>query len=137
MKAEIVVTFEGTIQSTGLTLHARTSYLPHEIEWGKMFVETTHRDSLGSALVDWELFDETMPCATFNDTNVFDGDRLGVSSARKFALGTPGWAATLSPPSPTSPTAESRPLISSIVGERHVSEHHMHAVFHPRNGYPK
>jgi potassium inwardly-rectifying channel subfamily J len=34
---EIQVSMEGTIESTGLTFQARSSYLPNEILWGHRF----------------------------------------------------------------------------------------------------
>jgi potassium inwardly-rectifying channel subfamily J len=34
---EIHVSMEGTIESTGLTFQARTSYVPNEILWGHRF----------------------------------------------------------------------------------------------------
>ena len=36
-KFEMVVGFEGTIESTSNTFQARTSYLPDEIMWGHRF----------------------------------------------------------------------------------------------------
>ena len=33
-KFEIILILEGSVESTGSTCHARTSYLPSEIKWG-------------------------------------------------------------------------------------------------------
>jgi hypothetical protein len=76
-KVEFILVFEGVVEVTGNTLHARTSYLSNEVKWGRFFSEVNFRDESGTARVDWRLFDETIPCSTFNDTTVFDGQRLG------------------------------------------------------------
>lgn len=65
-KVEFILVFEGVVEATGNTLHARTSYVNKEIRWGQFFAEVNFRDEKGEARVDWTLFDETIPCATFN-----------------------------------------------------------------------
>eukprot|EP00039_Didymoeca_costata_P014436 m.233383 g.233383 ORF g.233383 m.233383 type:complete len:63 (-) comp16026_c0_seq3:368-556(-) len=50
---EFVLVFEGMIQTTGNVLHARTSYMPNEILWGRIFSEMTFRDDNGRPVVDW------------------------------------------------------------------------------------
>lgn len=76
-KVEVVLVFECVIQSTGNALHMRTSYSADEIEFGKMFVEMNYRSSGGHPYVDWDLFDDTIPCATFNDSTKFIPSKLG------------------------------------------------------------
>ena len=41
--AEVVVSFEGSIDTTGLNFSARQSYLPNEILWGHTFVRIIHQ----------------------------------------------------------------------------------------------
>lgn len=84
-KAEIVLVYESVIQSTGNSLHARTSYTADEIIFGRMFVEMSYRDNTGNPVIDWNLFDSTIPCATFNDTTQFDANRLGLTPDNRAA----------------------------------------------------
>lgn len=45
--AEVVVSFEGSIDTTGLSFSARQSYLPNEILWGHTFVRIIHKAKPG------------------------------------------------------------------------------------------
>merc|ERR1711935_876507 len=47
------------------------------------------RDELGRARVDWSLFNETIPCSTFNDTTLYDGYRMGVRRSQSDLAATP------------------------------------------------
>lgn len=65
-KFEIVVILEGTIESTGQTTQARSSYLsPIEILWGHRFLPVTcyNTDRQGYD-IDYSKFNETMPVDT-------------------------------------------------------------------------
>ncbi|CAG7734700.1 unnamed protein product, partial [Allacma fusca] len=63
---EIIVVLEGIVESTGLTVQARSSYLPSEILWGYRFEElqTTKSVSSGERIIDYSLFHETFPVTT-------------------------------------------------------------------------
>ena len=47
---EVVVLLEGTIESTGQTTQARSSYLPNEILWGHRFEPLVHYNKVTSNL---------------------------------------------------------------------------------------
>ncbi|CAK9290591.1 unnamed protein product [Gordionus sp. m RMFG-2023] len=61
-KYEIVVILEGMIESTGMSMQARTSYLPSEILWGYRFQKliTFIRED-GDYMVDYSRFHNTIP----------------------------------------------------------------------------
>ncbi|XP_053213545.1 ATP-sensitive inward rectifier potassium channel 12-like [Panonychus citri] len=57
---EIVVILEGTIESTGQSIQARTSYLPCEILWGHRFEQMIgYRKDTGQYRVDYSKFNNT------------------------------------------------------------------------------
>ncbi|XP_015791042.1 G protein-activated inward rectifier potassium channel 3-like [Tetranychus urticae] len=57
---EIVVILEGTIESTGQSIQARTSYLPCEILWGHRFEHMiSYRKDTGQYRVDYSKFNNT------------------------------------------------------------------------------
>ena len=63
---EIIVIFEGVVESTGKPTQFRSSYLPKEINWGHRFVplEVTTRKSIFRGLmteVDFSNFDKSVP----------------------------------------------------------------------------
>jgi len=59
-KFEIVVILEGTVESTGQSIQARTSYLPCEILWGHRFVQMVdYRKDTGQYRVDYSKFNNT------------------------------------------------------------------------------
>ncbi|XP_018903160.1 ATP-sensitive inward rectifier potassium channel 12 isoform X2 [Bemisia tabaci] len=59
-KFEIIVTLEGTIESTGQPTQARTSYLPSELLWGHRFEPMIHYSKERLAYeVDYALFHNT------------------------------------------------------------------------------
>lgn len=62
---EIVVVLEGTIESTGQTTQARSSYVPSEVLWGHRFepVVCYNRDRQGYE-VNYSKFDSTVPVDT-------------------------------------------------------------------------
>lgn len=64
-KFEIVVILEGTIESTGQSTQARSSYLANEILWGHRFepVVNYNKDRLGYE-VNYSKFDNTVPVDT-------------------------------------------------------------------------
>eukprot|EP00040_Diaphanoeca_grandis_P007786 m.42302 g.42302 ORF g.42302 m.42302 type:complete len:482 (+) comp19064_c0_seq1:310-1755(+) len=78
-KVELVLVFESVIQSSGNSVHSRTSYTARDLSWGRMFSEMCFRDDLKKCpVVDWSLFDSTIPDTTFNDRTQHDGARLGI-----------------------------------------------------------
>ncbi|KAH7646298.1 hypothetical protein HUG17_1836 [Dermatophagoides farinae] len=59
-KFEIIAILEGTVESTGQTIQARTSYLPSEILWGHRFEQLIrYRHDTGEYLVDYSKFNNT------------------------------------------------------------------------------
>lgn len=62
---EIVVILEGTIESTGQTTQARSSYVPSEVLWGHRFepVVSYNKDRQGYE-VNYSKFDCTVPVTT-------------------------------------------------------------------------
>lgn len=59
-KFEIVVILEGTIESTGQSIQARSSYLPCEILWGHRFEQlVAYRKDTGQYRVDYSKFNNT------------------------------------------------------------------------------
>ncbi len=64
-KFEIIVIFEGTIESSGMTTQVRTSYLPSEILWGhSMHPLITYQNLDGSYKIDYTQFHETVSVET-------------------------------------------------------------------------
>ena len=63
---EIIVVLEGIVESTGLMVQARTSYLPSEILWGRNFEELACLKSLltGERVIDFSRFHETYAVPT-------------------------------------------------------------------------
>lgn len=63
---EIIVMFEGVVESTGASTQFRTSYLPSEVIWGHRFASLSVFDKVDcyastSSLVDFGDFDHTVP----------------------------------------------------------------------------
>ena len=58
---EVIVVLEGIVESTGMTLQARTSYLPEEIRWGHRFANIMSRNRAGrhGYVVDFSHFHDT------------------------------------------------------------------------------
>ncbi|XP_025016538.1 G protein-activated inward rectifier potassium channel 3-like [Tetranychus urticae] len=62
---EIVAMLRGTVESTGQTIEARTSYLPEEIDWGRRFERLIDfRMQSGIYRVDYSKFDSTYEIST-------------------------------------------------------------------------
>ncbi|CAG7816393.1 unnamed protein product, partial [Allacma fusca] len=60
---EIMVVLEGVVESTGLTVQARSSYLPSEILWGQRFqnIHSDVSDLTGQKILNYSRFHETYP----------------------------------------------------------------------------
>ncbi|OTF72478.1 ATP-sensitive inward rectifier potassium channel 12-like protein [Euroglyphus maynei] len=64
-KYEIIAILEGTVESTGQSIQARTSYLPSEILWGHRFEQLIrYRHDTGEYLVDYSKFNNTFDVDT-------------------------------------------------------------------------
>ena len=64
-KFEIVVILEGTVESTGQSIQARSSYLPAEILWGRRFENmVSYRRDTGEHRVDYSKFNNTYEVQT-------------------------------------------------------------------------
>ncbi|XP_027198442.2 uncharacterized protein LOC113792718 [Dermatophagoides pteronyssinus] len=64
-KFEIIAILEGTVESTGQSIQARTSYLPSEILWGHRFEQLIrYRHDTGEYLVDYSKFNNTFDVDT-------------------------------------------------------------------------
>lgn len=57
---EIIVILEGVVETTGITMQARTSYIPEEILWGRRFVSILTEED-GRYCVDYSKFGNTVP----------------------------------------------------------------------------
>ncbi|XP_061780971.1 potassium inwardly rectifying channel subfamily J member 11, like isoform X1 [Nerophis lumbriciformis] len=56
---EVVVILEGVVETTGITMQARTSYIPEEILWGRRFVSIVSEED-GRYCVDYSKFGNTV-----------------------------------------------------------------------------
>ena len=64
-KFEIIVILEGTVESTGQSIQARSSYLPCEILWGHRFEQLiSYRKETGEYRVDYSKFNKTYEIET-------------------------------------------------------------------------
>ncbi len=85
---ELVVFLEGVIESTGLTMQARTSYTAHEIVWGCNFAPMPRPDDLafkGHLMVDFCHFNKletvrNMPVCSAKDYARLKSERRGTQS---------------------------------------------------------
>lgn len=59
--AELVVTVTGLDETTAQPVHARTSYLAHEILWGHRFVDVLGHRRDGRRVIDYRRFHDTIP----------------------------------------------------------------------------
>ena len=59
--AEIVVTVAGIDANTSQAVHARSSYLAHEILWGKRFADVFTQTEDGRLAIDYHRFHDTEP----------------------------------------------------------------------------
>jgi inward rectifier potassium channel len=59
--AEIVVTVTGIDANTVQTIHARTSYLAHEMVWNHRFADVFTQTEDGRLAIDYRLFHDTEP----------------------------------------------------------------------------
>uniref|UniRef100_A0A4W5PVG5 Potassium inwardly rectifying channel subfamily J member 11, like n=1 Tax=Hucho hucho TaxID=62062 RepID=A0A4W5PVG5_9TELE len=57
---EIIIILEGVVETTGITMQARTSYTPEEILWGRRFVSIMTEED-GRYSVDYSKFGNTVP----------------------------------------------------------------------------
>ena len=55
-KAELVVVMKGLDETFGSTIHARTSYTPDEIVWGRKLADIFIIDAAGRRAIDFRLF---------------------------------------------------------------------------------
>ncbi|XP_017488949.1 PREDICTED: G protein-activated inward rectifier potassium channel 3-like [Rhagoletis zephyria] len=102
-KFEIVVILEGTVESTGQSVQARTSYLPAEILWGHRFEQLVqYRNDSGEFTVDYSKFNNTFPVdiATYSGKE-FHEDLLHRERQRQHQYGTPPTSPPTSPPTTT------------------------------------
>ncbi|XP_059916668.1 potassium inwardly rectifying channel subfamily J member 11, like [Gadus macrocephalus] len=57
---EVIVILEGVVETTGITMQARSSYTPDEILWGRRFVSILSEED-GRYCVDYSKFGNTVP----------------------------------------------------------------------------
>lgn len=62
--AEIVVTVTGIDEITAQAVHARTSYLAHEVLWNHRFTDVFTQTEDGRLAIDYRLFHDTEPIQT-------------------------------------------------------------------------
>ncbi len=63
VNAELVVTASGIDETLVARVHARTSYLPHEILWNRRFVDILGWTTDGRRVIDYRRFHDTEPLA--------------------------------------------------------------------------
>ena len=76
---EIVIVLEGVIESTGMTMQARTSYTAHELVWGCNFTPLPRHDDLvfkGQLMVDFCHFNKLQPVRNMPVCSARDYERL-------------------------------------------------------------
>ena len=78
LNAEIVVVFEGTVDSTGLRFMVRQSFLPHEIKWGHVFQRVIYQAKPGELRhkVDLARFHEVVPQKMSEDRGIMNNEQL-------------------------------------------------------------
>ena len=59
--AELIVTASGIDETIAQRVHARTSYLPHEIRWSHRFADVIGWADDGSRVIDYRRFHDTAP----------------------------------------------------------------------------
>ncbi|XP_059190956.1 ATP-sensitive inward rectifier potassium channel 11 [Centropristis striata] len=62
-EVEVIAVLEGVVETTGITMQARTSYVSEEILWGQRFVPTVSEED-GMYAVDYSKFGNTMKVPT-------------------------------------------------------------------------
>lgn len=60
---ELLVTLNGTVESTAATCQSRTSYVPQEILWGYEFKPVLSDTSAGKLAADFNFFDKVQICS--------------------------------------------------------------------------
>lgn len=87
-----MVILEGTIESTGQSIQARSSYLPSELLWGHRFEQLVRfqKDS-SEYLVDYSKFNNTYEVETplCSARDFYEYQRMLRSAPRMVTLGTP------------------------------------------------
>ncbi|XP_067090549.1 potassium inwardly rectifying channel subfamily J member 11, like [Osmerus mordax] len=87
---EIIVILEGVVETTGITMQARTSYTPDEILWGRRFVSIMTEED-GRYSVDYSKFGNTvsvrMPALSAKELDQIRGGQDGGASDGKLQ----GW----------------------------------------------
>ena len=58
---EIVVTVTGLDETLSQPVHARTSYLAHEVLWGRRFADVFTQTTDGRLAIDYRRFHDTEP----------------------------------------------------------------------------
>ncbi|XP_046889797.1 potassium inwardly rectifying channel subfamily J member 11, like [Hypomesus transpacificus] len=87
---EIIVILEGVVETTGITMQARTSYTPDEILWGRRFVSIMTEED-GRYSVDYSKFGNTvsvrMPALSAKELDQIRGGQDGGAADGKLQ----GW----------------------------------------------
>lgn len=66
---ELLVTLNGTMESTAATCQSRMSYVPQEILWGYEFKPVLFNTPAGKLAADFNFFDEVQRCGEQNNTD--------------------------------------------------------------------
>ena len=119
---EVVVILEGIVEPTGMTMQARTSYLPDEINWGHVFcpIVSQQGNKNGQFRVDFSRFHNTRPtdvprCTPREFENFGHGNAEGTSNS--------GLSSTNSEPKEAEEEKEERAKVNeALVTDISVSE---------------
>ncbi|XP_057693906.1 potassium inwardly rectifying channel subfamily J member 11, like [Corythoichthys intestinalis] len=89
---EVIVILEGVVETTGISMQARTSYTPDEILWGRRFVSIVSEED-GRYCVDYSKFGNTLPVRMSSlSAKELDQTRGGPEGAAAAAASQPqGW----------------------------------------------
>ncbi len=63
-QAELIIVLSGTDETFAQRIHARHSYLPHEIHWNRSFVDILTMDDNGRRVIDYGRFHDLGPLET-------------------------------------------------------------------------
>ena len=62
-QAELIIVLSGTDETFAQRIHARHSYLPHEIHWDRSFADILTMDEHGGRMIDYGRFHDLAPVA--------------------------------------------------------------------------
>lgn len=128
-KFEIVVILEGTVESTGQSIQARSSYLPSEILWGRRFDQlVTYKKDTGEHRVDYSRFNGTYevetPSCSARELNEIQGKLTNYTPRSNIHFKLPH--SSIQSPSPVSSHIShntTSPLVPYLMSNNNTQQH--------------